>query len=425
MSDNTNNYASLLKAVSGITKSYQKFCKGREVHGFNVFLAISDVYYRENFHSDFMAMLLDPSSPHQEGSLFLQGFVEMLNKKLKQDGKNRTIKGDWYGRYTQVFREVGNREKGKIDILIKGSKHLIIVENKINNAADMERQLPRYVEYVMDKYGDCTLDAIVYLPLSEKDGEGNEKKPDDSTWLPGDHEKVDGKLMIIPAYKDTDSNKVNIVENWLTPCLSNCHDTDTKSVVKQYIELVKTLNYNMKDTKDIFELAKLFENNGDYVATYQALSEMWNELCKEKLNDLVNRIGSGITNWGKFHYEPAIDYTSKYCKLGSVPVEMDGKTCYYAIAVGTFINKCCEERSCFYNVQFWNSTNYNSGGKNKDIMEELESSKFSISSDTIKSAKRYDEGGLLKCEIAWYYHLGEEDKIVSCVQDLIEGCSNQ
>lgn len=96
MSDNTNNYASLLKAVSGITKSYQKFCKGREVHGFNVFLAISDVYYRENFHSDFMAMLLDPSSPHQEGSLFLQGFVEMLNKKLKQDGKNRTIKGDWY-----------------------------------------------------------------------------------------------------------------------------------------------------------------------------------------------------------------------------------------------------------------------------------------------------------------------------------------
>lgn len=416
MSDNTNNFASLLKAVSGITKSYQQFCKERKVQGFNVFLAISDVYYKENFHSDFMAMLLDPSSPHHEGALFLQGFVEMLNQKLKEDGKNRTINVDSYGRYTQVFRE-----KGKIDILVKGSKHLIIIENKIHNASDMDRQLPRYVEYVADKYSDCALDAIVYLPLSDKDKEGNEKKPNESTWLPGDHDKIYEKLLIIPAYTDTASSRINIVENWLTPCYEGCNDSDTKSVVKQYIELVKTLNRNMEDTKDINQLAKLFEGNSEYVRAYQDLPDMWEQLCEQKLKELVDRINNGIKHWGNLNKLESPD--KKYWKLGNIPVELNGNKYNYAIAVGTYINKGCEDRSCFYNVQFWNSTNYDSGNRGKDIREELESNRFNISSETIKDAKSYDEGGPLKCEIAWYYRLGEEDKIVSRVQELIDGCS--
>ena len=406
MSEKINSYVSLLKEISGIAKAYGKFRKGHEVQGFNVFLAISDIYYRENFHSDFMAMLLDPSSPHHEGELFLQGFIEMINLALKEKESSMEINKDWYGPYTQVFRE-----KGKIDILIKGSKHLVIVENKINNAVDMDRQLPKYVDYVKGKYSDCTLDAIVYLPLDEN------KEPDRSTWHPGDEELVNDKLVIIPAY--TTNGKINIVGNWLTQCYESCNDPNTKPVLNQYIELVKILKDNM-DTDDINKLAREFEDNPDYVSTYRSLSEMWEELCQQKQTELVERINKGIKHWGNLNKLEPTD--KKYWKLGLIPVVIDGKTNEYGIAVGTFINKACTDKSRFYNVQFWNDTNYYKD-KGKNIREELAGSQFSISDETIMKASNFDENGLLKCEIAWYFHLGEEDKIVSLIQELIDGCS--
>lgn len=408
MTDNIKTYSNFFERITPIANNYIRFCEGREIHDFNVFLAISDIYYRENFHSDFMAMLLNPSSPHHEGTLFLQEFIDLLNHKSKEEGKEYSIKKEWYDHNSEVFRE-----KGKIDILIKGDKHLIIVENKINNAVDQNRQLPGYVDYVTNRYKDYTLDAVLYLPLNE------DKRPDETTWLVGDHKRVYEKLLIIPAYST--SNNTNIVDNWLEFCYDKCHDSNTKPVLKQYIELVKILNRSLMDTDDINKLSKVFENNKEYVAAYRYLPKMWDELCEIKLKDLIERKEKEITPPNGIRLAPLTN-DKVYSKLCTIKVGQ----CEYSIAVGTYIKNDCKDKKCFYNVQFWNSTNYSLGkeGQDKEIKDELRNGKFSISSKTIESASHYDDGYPLKCELAWYFYLGEENKIINLINELIDGCCN-
>jgi len=58
-------------------------------------------------------------------------------------------------------------ERGKIDILISDEKHhCIIIENKINDAPDMENQLPRYLKKAHEEYHLEPL-AVVYMSWSK------------------------------------------------------------------------------------------------------------------------------------------------------------------------------------------------------------------------------------------------------------------
>lgn len=81
--------------------------------GFNVFTLTSDFYYRENFHSDIIAAFLSPQAKHNEGNLFLDAFIDMLNMKIQQRDVNKLIRKDYY------INALVEREKNKIDILIQ------------------------------------------------------------------------------------------------------------------------------------------------------------------------------------------------------------------------------------------------------------------------------------------------------------------
>ncbi len=54
----------LLAACRFIAKEYAEVKSKLEREKFNVFTLISDLYYRENFHSDIMAFFLDPTAVH-------------------------------------------------------------------------------------------------------------------------------------------------------------------------------------------------------------------------------------------------------------------------------------------------------------------------------------------------------------------------
>ena len=49
----------------------------------NVFTIASDLYYRENFHSDIICAFLDPYYNHNMGPTFLHAFIDMLNNFFK------------------------------------------------------------------------------------------------------------------------------------------------------------------------------------------------------------------------------------------------------------------------------------------------------------------------------------------------------
>jgi hypothetical protein len=153
--------------IRSIGWEYNEAKNSQPENPFNVFTMASDLYYRENFHSDIIKVFLDPSENHNEGNVFLYAFIEFINDKFGD--KVCISKQD----YTSAKVE---REPGKIDILVssEASKHCIVIENKMYNAVDMQRQLPRYYDFMAGL--GYTIDAIVYLPLDAN------KRPDQSTW---------------------------------------------------------------------------------------------------------------------------------------------------------------------------------------------------------------------------------------------------
>ena len=141
--------------------------------GFNIFTLCSDKYYRENFHSDIIKAFLDPTEKHNEGNKYLHIFIDLLNCVNNQ---NHIKKSDFENASVE-------REKQHIDILVadETSKKAIIIENKINNAGDQHRQLPRYYDKLK---GDYDVVAIIYLTLN------NSKKPYTSDWTNEEKESI-------------------------------------------------------------------------------------------------------------------------------------------------------------------------------------------------------------------------------------------
>jgi len=140
---------------------------------FNLLLASSDTYYRENLHSQILAFILNENK-------FFVSFVDYLNKNYQT-----TIDIDQY-QNPSILPE----DEGRIDVLIKDetTKHCIIIENKINNAVDMERQLPRYIEAMKKK--NYQIDVIIYYSIN------GFKEAEDRSWTTEDKVLVKKEKLI-------------------------------------------------------------------------------------------------------------------------------------------------------------------------------------------------------------------------------------
>jgi len=97
----------------------------------SIFKEISNYHYRENYHSDILALYLRHKEVKKE-------FILWLNNCLS-DKDNRIN----YREYEDGSVE---REEHRIDILLYSSdkRKAIIIENKSNNADDQPKQLFRY-----------------------------------------------------------------------------------------------------------------------------------------------------------------------------------------------------------------------------------------------------------------------------------------
>jgi len=229
--------------------------------GFNPFRLISDTYRKENFHSDIMASLLDPNESHGAGHRFVHAFIDWLAQLRPLEYLNHLY-----------FNDVRvEREQGRIDILIHDlvSKKAIIIENKINNAPDMDRQLPRYLDNVEKKRCFDPV-AIVYLTLNEL------KDPFENEWESADHDRVHRLLIKAVAFRH-DSR--NLLDGWIRGCEQLTDRFDTLAVLRQYGSLIQYLGAHAMDMIMMEKFyTKLSDNKFKSLEDARALVNMMNGL---------------------------------------------------------------------------------------------------------------------------------------------------
>lgn len=283
------------RTITSLCEQFDKIQKETLEVGFNVFTLTSDLYYRENFHSDIIAAFLNPKAKHNEGNRYLDAFIDMLNQKIRKTNTDRAIRKDYY------VNALIEREKHNIDILIstRDKRHCIIIENKINNAPDMQNQIPRYYE------GACkdgyNVDAIVYLPLNIK------KSVDKKSWNfkeAGEKQKIDDLLINIPAY-DSSPKEINLVMNWIEPLISSTKNIDCLSILKQYAELLKSLTPDMVKSSTMNELyeyiirdAKITEQAKRFISMMKNLPETLAENLYRRLKVIQPNLR--FVNWPNY-----------------------------------------------------------------------------------------------------------------------------
>jgi hypothetical protein len=237
---------------------------------YNLFTISSYNSYLENFHSDIIASLLNPHAPHNQSTTFLLLFINYLNE-FHELGIDKTD-------FSNV--EV-TREKGHLDIWIKDtiSRKSIIIENKINNAVDMDNQIDRYHEYaeIDHKYH---VEAIVYLTI-----DGTKKAP------PADR-AINHLIKNIAAFFNQTSDLVN---GWLEVCYKAANNPDSSSFLYQYIKLIKHLANRSMETNTMEELYN-FISAEDGFKTLDTIVKMYAELTTFR----TDKFSRGLTDYSPF-----------------------------------------------------------------------------------------------------------------------------
>ena len=363
----------LLNRLAPIIKESEEKQEKRMETGFNLFYLISDHYYRETFHSDIIAALLSPKEKHGGGNLYLNLFLDMIgvDKSNYQDAK--------------VYKEYDTNDGtlgGRIDIFIEGgNKHCVVVENKLNNAGDTYKQLPKYYHYLdNNKYN---IDKFVYLPLNPY------KTPDKSDWSDEERIFIDGKLKILPAFLE---GEPNLIDNWLEIAEKKTENEDARFIIKQYVTVLRNLTNSIMNAKSL----KSFYNEmieGDNLKTALSVRDMLNDLPEYMAKRIVDKYSS--------NYEPFEKVFLFSTSSQKAAVLHEAKVKEILISVDIY----CSVQG--YTIVFFNRQ----GNVPEDKFQGLKNSLDSLKDfkKRIKENNQYE----------FCLRFNEEDKVISFVNNLL------
>ena len=342
--------------------------------GFNIFTIISDLYYRQNFHRDVIFEFLNPKGSHKQGDKFLLVFFEMLGIK----------KIDFSHTYVEKEYPIDNKRRIDTLILDDENKNAIIIENKMNNACDMYRQIPDYYNYIRSLGYEVI--SIVYLPLMYN------KVPDENGWKDKEKEEIHKCIKILTAFGDNEI--INLCDNWLTKCINTINDIDCIATIRQYIKLIKYLNLNNMDN---VLLEKFYENLkvGENLKTASSIRNMLNELPTYLATRIQNRYMDNYSPFNKIWRYKNIDTVFEGFTLNSDKL-------YYKLDVW------CNENG--YDIYFWNPND-----------DTVDTKKIFSESVALKNFTPSNDAPLSKI----YLHLSfyEEDKLFNIIDTLLKELS--
>ncbi|TWO17316.1 hypothetical protein ZA02_01285 [Campylobacter lanienae] len=297
--------------------------RARGIHDYNVFDVLEA---KEIKHSKFIASLLDPKGLHYQGDLFLNKFIEVCGiDDFGLDTLN-----------SQVYREYKN-----IDIYITdGNKH-IIIENKIWNAYDQDKQIYRYIETIKKENSLLDNDGILVLYLTPNfDKTPSQESLNGFKIKDGFLEKGNDKI----PYKHIICNDIL---KWLNEVkIEIINLTDLNVIITQYEKAVKKLTNQgekMENTliieqiKKNYKLCAAIHNNFE-----NAKINLLNELFSKVSETLKERIKTDDWEIEEFHE------IKRSNKIFSIKLkEYSGKN-----HDGNYIYYCVEPQNGYNNIFF-------------------------------------------------------------------------
>ncbi|MCP2027401.1 hypothetical protein L1276_002558 [Flavobacterium sp. HSC-32F16] len=274
-----------LKEFDGIDERIRDVQHQMELNRFNLFTISSYNSYLENFHSDVIKLLLDPQERHGHHSVFLDLFLDYLISLGARIDKSQ---------YTLCEL---TRERGNIDIWIKDptSKRSIIIENKINNASDMENQLENYYNYA--HLCGFQVDSILYITLHS-----NKNAP----WT--DNIELNSKILNISAFKNND----DLCQGWLEKCYEMAADEHSRSFIFQYLKLIKHLSQHGMDREIKEDFYKIVSSAEGYQKA-KAVASLVAGLDQYRTDLLVEKINGDYAPFKKiYRYRPNHQLFERY-----------------------------------------------------------------------------------------------------------------
>lgn len=240
---------------------------------FNVF-NILRLDEKELMHSAFIANLLNVKGDHKQKDIFLKLFIDEIKGSFLENEENRKSleKFDTLNSSAQEEEYIGkvdyeSGEGGRIDIVVKDGKNVILIENKIG-AGDQEAQLCRYYNYYTDS-------SIIYLtPYGSEPSESSKGHLENN------------KDFICISYEQH-------IVNWIENCIKEMANKPIiRETLNQYLHLVKQITNQTTNNKMEKELEQLIIKNKDAVKTLlDAHNSLENEVIN-KVNELNNLLRS-------------------------------------------------------------------------------------------------------------------------------------
>lgn len=304
-----------IKELKAANEKFQKEKKEGRCD-FNIFEALK-VEMKENYHSAFLAYLLDSNKGHYQ-TIFLEKFLERITLKTKLTHfKSKDCES--------ITTESSTYQSRRIDILMKFSNgYHIIIENKIS-ACDQEAQIRDYVESLHKQGVEAKQILVIYLTKYDTD------PSDDSLckyrcrkWEIKEHKILDSNNKTLKAYYLGISYKW--IKEWLEKdCLKSIEKEGQKTIkgktkaenglnklilcLRQYIEILDSHileSPNKQETKEYILdcvmqnagftnkaleiLSKDKQDNKEQQECYEILKEHKNAIQDSILQDFYNAV---------------------------------------------------------------------------------------------------------------------------------------
>lgn len=243
---NTSEIQQLFSKLEQIDSQFKKE-EDIKKEKFNIFSILRKQSEEVGLHSRFLAELLNPNASHKM-PIFQQLFIDLVvNPTINQTSGRQVIDSN------ETFScnyEVKMGKYGRVDIVLKNSNRIIVIENKIY-ADDQKGQLKRYFNACIDAGYQKQDIYILYL---------NRYGDEISNWGKGD---LDTENFMQINYK-------NEIATWIDACITEVKSyPHIEQTLIQYRRILGNITGDTRNAKMKEEHFKLLSESNNFKLAYQ------------------------------------------------------------------------------------------------------------------------------------------------------------